>query len=85
VYTQTAGAPKRKRAPQLRREWEAIHDKPWPKDPETGNPLVAHHVIPVADGGADHGSNIEPVYPEAHRKHHSEKGDFKRWGKRKKK
>ena len=47
---------------------------PWPPG------SVAHHRVPLADGGADNASNIDPMTPEAHREHHRE--DAKRWGKR---
>jgi hypothetical protein len=63
----------------LKREWERLNGVPWP----TG--CQAHHTTPLADGSADCGTNIEPLTPEDHRRHHKENDDFKRWGERGKK
>lgn len=42
--------------------------------------MVAHHKIPLGDGGADDGSNIEPLPVEEHMKRHEK--DTERFGKR---
>jgi len=63
----------------LKKEWEAIHGVPWPAG------CVAHHCVPLADGGVDAGINIKPLTPGEHTEHHQKQGDFKRWGQRSKK
>ena len=62
-----------------RREWERQNDQPWPKD-ENGKNKVCEHKLPLADGGADDGTNVEPLSPEEHTQRHKDRGDFKRWG-----
>jgi uncharacterized protein RhaS with RHS repeats len=76
------GAVTRKPTTSLRKEWEEIHGEPWPVDPRTGRPQDAHHKNPLADGGEDHGRNIEPKPRIDHVTHHKENGDFRRWGAR---
>jgi|GEM_PF-3794857 len=62
---------------QLIREWEALHA------PERWRPGdMVHHTVPLADGGADSGANIEPLSPLDHLRHHRGEGDFRRWGRR---
>jgi hypothetical protein len=73
--------PRRKSAAQLRKEWEAKHRKPWPKD-KKGNNYDAHHSTPLADGGKDDVDNVMPKERSKHVKHHKKKGDYARWGKR---
>ncbi len=65
----------------LRREWERLNGRSWPTD-ENGRRHIAEHKQPLADGGADDGSNIEPLTPEEHTQQHKDRGDFQRWGKR---
>jgi RHS repeat-associated protein len=73
--------PVRKPTYKLRKEWEELYGKPWPMDPtRPGKPMIAHHRDPIADGGIDNGSNIEPMEYQAHIDHHRNNGDFKRWG-----
>ena len=60
----------------LKKEWEGLTGKPWPAG------CVAHHKCPLADGGADDATNIEPLPAPDHRKHHKDNGDFARWGRR---
>lgn len=66
---------------KLREEWEELNGEPWPKD-ENGRNYDADHVTPLADGGADDGSNIQPLSREEHIRRHRENGDFGRWGRR---
>ncbi len=74
--------PKRKPPAKLRKEWEEIHGRSWPKDPDTGRNQDAHHKVPLADEGEDHGRNVEPKTRREHIDHHRRNGDFKRWGAR---
>ena len=62
----------------LKKEWEGLHGQPWPPG------CVAHHDCPLADGGSDDAGNIIPLPPKDHVDHHKSRGDFKRWGSRKK-
>ena len=50
-------------------------------DPDTDS-SQPHHIQPLADRGADDGSNIDPMFADDHTKHHQDDGDFKRWGRR---
>jgi len=68
---------------QLIKDWEAFYKKKWPLDPETGHRQHVHHIIPIADGGPDHFSNIEPMTRRLHIERHRENGDNSRWGGRK--
>lgn len=74
--------PRGKSSAQLRQEWEGLNGKPWPKDPQTGRNQCAHHCKPLADGGEDHGRNIQPKTNPEHVEHHRSNGDFRRWGAR---
>lgn len=40
-----------------------------------------HHIVPRCMGGSDDGFNLEKLCEVCHRAHHSERGDFARWGK----
>ena len=77
-----SGTPRKKSPKQLRKEWEDLNGKPWPKDPNTGKNMDADHIKPLADGGADNGSNIQPLSRRDHTRRHQENGDFSRWGRR---
>jgi len=66
----------------LRGLWEKHYGKSWPKD-ATGRNHDAHHKRAMADGGAPKDPrNITPLERSAHRQHHMDNGDFKRWGSR---
>jgi len=75
--------PRGKSQASLIAEWQKLHpNDSWPTCPD-GSQAHAHHAKPLADGGADDGSNIEPKCADDHKKHHSGDGDYSRWGKRK--
>jgi RHS repeat-associated protein len=66
---------------KLKKEWEKLWGKPWPKDADTGRGQEADHIQPKADGGAPNDvRNIQPLPQKDHRAKHKE--DFKRWGKK---
>jgi 5-methylcytosine-specific restriction endonuclease McrA len=44
--------------------------------------MDADHITPLAAGGADDGSNIQPLTREEHNRRHRENGDFSGWGRR---
>ena len=67
---------------KLKKDLEELHGKTWPIDPATGRDMEVHHVAPLADGGADHVSNIVPVTHEEHKMIHKEREDPSRWAKR---
>ena len=67
---------------QLRAEWEAANQKPWPKDPATGRNQDVSHIVPKADGGANSLENIQPLPHADHMQRHIDAGDFRRWGAR---
>jgi RHS repeat-associated protein len=75
------GAPSKTNA-QLRKEWEAANQKPWPKDPANGWNQDVSHIKAKADGGANTLENIEPKLHADHVQDHIDAGDFKRWGAR---
>jgi hypothetical protein len=66
----------RRSSRSLRAEWERLTGKTWPEG------HVAHHTRPLADGGRDDATNIEPKTPDDHVQHHKDRGDFVRWGSR---
>ena len=41
-----------------------------------------HHLTPRCQGGDDSPDNLVALCPSCHRQHHSEQGDFVRWGRR---
>jgi RHS repeat-associated protein len=80
-----SGTPRLKSTARLRKEWKEIHKEPWPKDPLTGENYIAHHRNALADGGIDHGANIDPLSKKDHINLHKERGDFKRFAQRRNK
>lgn len=76
---------KRPSTPKIRRDWEKFYDEKWPKDPDTGWNQDAHHKKPHSEGGPHTPENIEPKTRKDHINHHKEKGDYKKWGKKRKK
>ena len=77
----TANMLQRRSTRSIRREWEGIHGVPWPVGAD-GRPHDAHHGQPLADGGVDDATNIEPLPKTDHIQRHKDNGDFKRWAKR---
>lgn len=66
----------------LRRGWEKLNGRAWPKDPETGrNQEFAHH-NPVGDGAPDGPEHGDPMTHSDHVRSHSKNDDFARWGAR---
>jgi hypothetical protein len=63
-----AGQMLRKSGRTLKNEWERLTGELWPAG------CIAHHTCPLADGGADNGSNIEPMTPSEHVQHHKDRG-----------
>lgn len=53
----------------------------WPKTAD-GRDYEVSHKKPIADGGKNTLSNIEPIHPDDHRPMHVREGDSSRWGKR---
>ena len=39
-----------------------------------------HHLVPRSEGGDDSSDNLVALCVSSHRQHHSEQGDFVRWG-----
>lgn len=66
----------------LRSSWEKATGQTWPKDPDTGRNQDVSHIKPLADGGTNDVSNIEPKTRAEHTKEHQSNGDFQRWGRR---
>jgi hypothetical protein len=67
---------------QVIKEWEEMSGQKWPIDTVTGRPYIADHVVPFADGGLDHGSNLRPLENrQEHIEQHMKNGDFSRWAK----
>ncbi|WP_369410720.1 RHS repeat-associated core domain-containing protein [Erythrobacter ani] len=80
VFLTEDDKPKRKSSRSLRKQWEKLHGKKWPKDPDTGFNQDVHHKKPLADGGSDDAKNVEPKTRKDHTNHHRRRGDFRRWG-----
>jgi RHS repeat-associated protein len=66
--------------PSMRRAWEKLHNKVWPKNPMTekirpGGNQDGHHINPVSKGGhKTDPANITPMTPSDHIKHHQTHG-----------
>lgn len=66
------------RKEQLKREWEILNGRPWPKYEhdvysalgklirKAGTDYDAHHIIPLGMGGKNVASNITPLHAEVH-------------------
>ena len=78
--------PRVKSSKKLRKEWEDAEGKDWPKEPSNPNQnQVVSHKEPLADGGYDGYPNTEPMPAAKHTKMHKERGNFRRWGGKRKK
>lgn len=70
----------------LRKEWETIHNREWPKYTENvynesgqlirkvGDNYDAHHITPLQLGGRNEASNLTPLDLREHNKLHSKDG-----------
>ena len=78
---ETNAAPEKTKSPStLRRQWEKLHGKSWPKD-DTGRNQDVAHIKAKADGGAPNDpKNFNPQPHDEHMQEHIDNGDFKRWG-----
>ena len=62
----------------LKKEWEQIHGRPWPKYEEdvyspsgklirkAGSDYDAHHILPLGMGGKNEVDNITPLHASVH-------------------
>lgn len=64
---------------KLRAMWEQYYDQKWPTEPD-GRYYDVSHIIPLADGGANDVTNIEPIKHSDHIQMHMDNGDYVRWG-----
>jgi len=69
--------PRRLSTAQLKRGWSDEFGYEWPAHPTEGE-CIAHHAVPLGDGGPDTVENIMPVSKGVHNHLHS--GDWARWG-----
>lgn len=67
--------------PRLRRQWEKLNDRFWPRT-KTGRNYDVAHIKALADGGTNTVDNIRPMHPAEHLAQHMADGDLTRWARR---
>jgi RHS repeat-associated protein len=76
------GPTPRRSSRSIRNEWQRETGQQWPRDPATGRNMDVAHNTPLADGGSNELSNVQPLPHVEHVQQHIANGDFKRWGAR---